>query len=136
MLTVKFFVIYFTTLLLCINHSISGPIQDLQTWLTVDFGSRLPLNSQTFSNTSLTQAQSDSAKIMLWNDEIELIKLEGAAQWNKKNLVDDNGFKMPFKYKKYGEKPADGWDFYISMHGGGATSAKINNQQWENQMRL
>jgi predicted esterase len=43
---------------------------------------------------------------------------------------------MKFKAITYGEKPADGRSLYISMHGGGATHKRVNDQQWDNQIRL
>ena len=43
---------------------------------------------------------------------------------------------MKFDYRTYGEKPAGGWDFYISMHGGGGAPAQVNESQWRNQVRL
>lgn len=43
---------------------------------------------------------------------------------------------MKFDYRTYGEKPAAGWDFYISMHGGGGAPAQVNESQWRNQVRL
>ncbi len=43
---------------------------------------------------------------------------------------------MKFDYRTFGEKPAAGWDFYISMHGGGGAPAQVNESQWRNQVRL
>ena len=43
---------------------------------------------------------------------------------------------MPFLYKEFGEKPADGYSLYISLHGGGSAPKEVNDQQWQNQIRL
>lgn len=43
---------------------------------------------------------------------------------------------MPLHWSVYGEKPADGYALYISLHGGGQTESKVNDGQWENQKRL
>lgn len=43
---------------------------------------------------------------------------------------------MRFMYKKFGEKPDDGYSLYISLHGGGSTPSQVNDQQWQNQIRL
>jgi predicted esterase len=38
--------------------------------------------------------------------------------------------------KTFGETPPDGRSLWISMHGGGETPTRINDQQWQNQIRL
>ena len=43
---------------------------------------------------------------------------------------------MPFDYRVFGNKPADGRSLYISMHGGGGTTTEKNDQQWQNQITL
>lgn len=44
-------------------------------------------------------------------------------------LTDDNNF-MILHWSILGEKPADGYALYISLHGGGGAPAKINDMQW------
>ncbi len=36
----------------------------------------------------------------------------------------------------FGAAPADGRSLWISMHGGGGAPAQVNDQQWQNQIRL
>ncbi|MBT3469833.1 MAG: alpha/beta hydrolase [Opitutae bacterium] len=56
-------------------------------------------------------------------------------EWSTKSVkIGDK--VMKFDYRTFGEKPAAGWDFYISMHGGGGAPAHINESQWRNQIRL
>lgn len=43
---------------------------------------------------------------------------------------------MPYEFITYGEKPEGGHSLYISLHGGGGTTAKVNDRQWKNQIRL
>lgn len=38
--------------------------------------------------------------------------------------------------KTFGDAPADGRSLWISMHGGGGAPARVNDQQWRNQIRL
>ena len=47
-----------------------------------------------------------------------------------------NGVSMPLWRTVYGDKPADGYSLFISLHGGGGTTQEVNNQQWENQKYL
>ncbi len=56
-------------------------------------------------------------------------------EWESRVLINGD-YKMPFDYKLFGEKPADGRALYISMHGGGGTKAEVNDQQWKNQKVL
>ena len=57
------------------------------------------------------------------------------AEWDSMKLV-YNDKELRFKYRKFGEKPPQGWSLYISMHGGGNTAPEMNNQQWQNQINL
>ena len=50
--------------------------------------------------------------------------------------IDIGDRSMPFMFRKYGEKPADGYSLYISLHGGGSAPKEVNDQQWQNQIRL
>ena len=43
---------------------------------------------------------------------------------------------MPFYYQTFGDEPSDGRSLFISLHGGGATTAAGNDQQYENQKHL
>ncbi|MCU0796759.1 MAG: dienelactone hydrolase family protein [Akkermansiaceae bacterium] len=43
---------------------------------------------------------------------------------------------MRWLEKTFGEAPADGRSLWISMHGGGGAPAQVNDQQWQNQIRL
>ncbi len=51
-------------------------------------------------------------------------------------VLKSGDYEMPFECYVNGDMPEDGYPLYISMHGGGGTTAEANNQQWENQKRL
>lgn len=63
------------------------------------------------------------------------LKKDFQTQWQNETLVLGE-YQLKFKYKKFGEKPPEGWSLYISMHGGGGAPAKVNDQQWQNQIKL
>ena len=65
----------------------------------------------------------------------EKAKIEFQSQWDSLTLT-LNDKELKFKYKKFGQKPEQGWSFYISMHGGGNAPPELNDQQWENQINL
>src|SRR5690606_7716328 len=60
---------------------------------------------------------------------------KASLDWKAKQLQYKE-FTLKFDYKVFGEKPADGRSLYISLHGGGGTSAAVNDQQWKNQIGL
>ncbi|WP_214070673.1 alpha/beta hydrolase [Mucilaginibacter sp. dw_454] len=62
-------------------------------------------------------------------------KTKADAEWAAKQIQYKN-FTMKFTTQIFGDKPADGRSLYISLHGGGGTTTKENDQQWENQKRL
>lgn len=47
-----------------------------------------------------------------------------------------NGKILKFKTSTYGDKPSSGRSLYISMHGGGAAMAAVNDEQWDNQVSM
>ncbi len=46
------------------------------------------------------------------------------------------GKVLKYQYRTLGEKPEGGHSLYISMHGGGGAPARVNDQQWSNQVKL
>ncbi len=56
-------------------------------------------------------------------------------EWDSCKITID-GITMPFWIKTFGEKPADGYSMYISLHGGGNCPAEVNDGQYENQKVL
>ena len=56
--------------------------------------------------------------------------------YHRQRTLTHNGVTMPLWWVTYGEKPADGYSLFISLHGGGGTTQETNNQQWENQKYL
>ncbi|WP_285058844.1 dienelactone hydrolase family protein [Pedobacter ginsengisoli] len=78
---------------------------------------------------ALEMASSEYAK------QVELQKPALLTDWEQKQ-VSFGDYQMKFSYRILGDKPADGRSLYISLHGGGNTSAKANDQQWKNQISL
>jgi hypothetical protein len=54
----------------------------------------------------------------------------------KNCVLKDGKLEMPFYYKTFGKKPANGRSLWISLHGGGGAPKKVNDSQWENQKKL
>jgi len=119
----------------------TAPIEALRQYLQEDPKHRPPLSEKHFARQPLTKAEAESAAELLWNYHREQIIAE------RKKMIDDRvltirlglgtlKLRMAFDYTIYG-KPVDGMrSLYISLHGGGATSPEVNDQQWENQKKL
>ncbi len=87
------------------------------------------------ADAGLTRAQAEKTKASLWRAHHDRIRNERADEMKAKSItIGDH--KMRFDYKKYGNKPKDGWSLVISMHGGGGAPARVNESQWKNQVRL
>jgi hypothetical protein len=48
-----------------------------------------------------------------------------------KNVVKSADRESPFKWRKVGREPKDGWALVVAMHGGGGTTKDVNDSQWE-----
>jgi poly(3-hydroxybutyrate) depolymerase len=84
---------------------------------------------------SLTRQEADAARARLWAQHAERVRAERAHEMKARKLTDGK-LEMPFAYQVFGDKPRAGRSLLISMHGGGGTPKRVNDQQWENQKRL
>lgn len=85
--------------------------------------------------TPLTKDDAKSAEDLIQAWVTGHIRVERVAEM-KKRVMTLGQLSMPFFYRSFGKKPKTGWSLYISMHGGGKTTARVNDLQWENQKRL
>jgi hypothetical protein len=83
----------------------------------------------------LTKKQAADLAVAAYTNQIALQKPALAAEWTEKQ-VSFGDYHMKFEYRIRGQKPLDGRSLYISLHGGGNTSAEANDQQWKNQISL
>jgi len=133
--SVKIRRLLFLLLGVAMTASWADPIQELQTYLATKRESRAAIATMPFYRTPLTKAQALEARELLWKDQVEVVTRTQKAAWDAGEFS-HNGFKMPFKYKVFGTQPARGRALFISMHGGGSTTADVNDQQWSNQQLL
>lgn len=66
---------------------------------------------------------------------LEEVRGENHEAWRNGEFRLDS-LRMPVLYRVFGEAPDDGRSLYISMHGGGNAPKVVNDQQWQNQIRL
>jgi predicted esterase len=112
-----------------------GISQSLEEWLTKPIEEREPLESLDFSKESLTKSQAENVTTLFFQDRQATSLNEHGQQWNDRVFY-YNGHIMPFYYQIFGNKPPEGRSLFISLHGGGGTTAAINDQQYENQKHL
>ena len=83
----------------------------------------------------LTKAEAGALVKRLSEELFQELKETRQAEWEAKS-IELNGLKMKFDYRTFGEQPANGHSLFISMHGGGGAPARVNEQQWLNQIGL
>jgi hypothetical protein len=114
---------------------LNAQVSTLQNWLSIPFEVRPPIMSQAFARLTISRVQSDSVIQLLKNDHQSRLEAEYGNQWDNRKLM-LNEFQMPFYYQVFGDQPADGRSLFISLHGGGGTTAVVNDQQYQNQQHL
>ena len=83
----------------------------------------------------LSKAEVERAVILLTEMKVEEERDSRASELNAKSIqLGDK--KLRWLEKTFGDAPADGRSLWISMHGGGGAPPRVNDQQWQNQIRL
>ncbi len=116
------------------SESISG----LRSWLQaheLNDESLDAVSAQPIATSAMSKQDAEAASQLLWSARAEFLKSDYKAEFDARELVIGE-LKMPFWYKTFGDAPAGGRSLFISMHGGGGTTAAVNDQQYENQKRL
>ncbi|MFO0812355.1 MAG: hypothetical protein U0796_04000 [Gemmatales bacterium] len=119
--------------LLCLLPS-DDVLQSWKHWLQAS-SPRPALEVQAWSRVPLSRHQAQAAQVLLVDQQQARLREERAEEWKQKQ-IDLNQLTMRFAVHVYGEKPAQGRSLYISLHGGGNSGQRVNNQQWENQKKL
>jgi hypothetical protein len=118
-----------------LHESSSLSMQGLNEWLAQERSARRPLEEQGFAAAPLTRADALTAFERLWDDYADGVREALQNEWENK-VIDIGRLSMKFDYRILGRKPKDGRDLYLSFHGGGGTTAAVNDAQWKNQITL
>ncbi len=110
-------------------------LRQLDDYVSSDANALDELTSQDFATTPLTRQQCVAAERSLWAAYRNQIRHERAKE-HAANVVQVDGISMKYRKRRYEEPPAGGYSLVISMHGGGGTTARVNDQQWQNQIGL
>ncbi|HQR07454.1 MAG TPA: dienelactone hydrolase family protein [Gemmatales bacterium] len=128
----------FAGLLVLLGWSVQAgadPVAGLTEWLKQPVEQRGKLEEQAFASVSLTKEQAAKARQLLAEDEVQEVRKSRVEEWNNRAITLGT-LTMKFDVKVFGDKPAGGRSLFISMHGGGNSGSKVNDQQWDNQKRL
>lgn len=100
----------------------------------------------TIANASCIAGDNDGVlKTGMTETEAERTRMEVISEWKKAQLqnlepnlqnlfvTDGEGNRMKFLVSEYGQEPEGGHSLWISLHGGGGTTAAANDSQWQNQ---
>ena len=115
--------------------SAAPPVDQLKAWIATRRAQRPDLAHQPFATVPLSKADAAAAQQLLWSDHVADVKATRRQEWNDRAItIGDQTLKLLVRH--FGAKPAGGWNLFISMHGGGGAPAAVNDQQWQNQIRL
>ena len=121
---------------LCLQQAAQGPaIEALQKWDSSNSAKIEELVNQEFANKALSSAEAAKAAAILEQKWLKNAQ-QNYTQALNDNVITHNNLTLKFVKLVLGEKPADGYSLYISMHGGGSAPSRVNDQQWANQIRL
>jgi hypothetical protein len=110
-------------------------ISALKDWLAQPRNQRADLATLPFAAAPLTREQAAEAKQLLWTDHVADIKEGRQKEWDDKAIT-VGSHTLKLLEKTFGTRPKNGWNLFISMHGGGNAPAAVNDQQWQNQIKL
>lgn len=116
------------------NANAPDPVAALRSYLAQAPDKRGDLDPAVL-NAPLTRAQAQAAQKLLVDDWRKRVKATRGKVLSQGAITVD-GTTMRFVAKTFGKKPASGRSLYISLHGGGAAPAEVNDQQWRNQQSM
>ncbi|WP_069658311.1 alpha/beta hydrolase family protein [Arcticibacter eurypsychrophilus] len=93
------------------------------------------VNPRLTQDVALTKKQAEELSSSLMKQKMQELKTSLQPDWESQ-VIHQGIHEMKFQYKIYGNQPADGRSLFISMHGGGNASVELNDQQWNNQIKL
>lgn len=87
------------------------------------------------AESGISRADADRRLGELWAERLAELRGERAAEMEARQF-ELEGKTLRWEERVFGAAPTNGHSLWISMHGGGGTAARVNDQQWRNQVRL
>jgi hypothetical protein len=128
-------VISISAVLVFVSLGLAAEPAGLRAWLEKPRAERPELAKEAFAKRALSKEEAAEARRMLWEDHVARVRAERQKEWDEK-VVAGEKHTMKLLTKTFGTKPPNGWNLFISMHGGGNGPAPMNDQQWRNQIEL
>jgi poly(3-hydroxybutyrate) depolymerase len=113
-------------------------VKALTAWMEMPQGVRKPVGEAPFARTPLTREDAAAAKELLWKTRLAELRTARKAEMDAKSIT-LGGLTMKYEVKSFGDPaapPPEGRSLFISLHGGGAAPAAVNESQWRNQIQL
>ncbi len=111
----------------------SPTVDALREWLDLP-GNRRPADAEVLSR-ALSKAEAERVLPMIAADRMAELASERTTEIDKKELSLE-GKTLRWLEKEFGKAPVGQRSLWISMHGGGGAPKAVNDQQWQNQIRL
>ncbi len=111
-------------------ESLSPALAELEAWLAKPAAERGDAPA-----TPLTRDEAAKARTRLAQVRLEQLRAERADELEKKELA-TAGVTLRWLEKRFGDAPEGSRSLWISMHGGGGAPQEVNDQQWQNQIKL
>ena len=83
----------------------------------------------------LSRAEAEALVQEAWQSRCEVLRDERAAELEAM-AIEAGDHELRLMEREFGEAPEGGRSLWISMHGGGGAPPELNDQQWQNQIRL
>ena len=111
-------------------EALSPALAELEAWLAKPAAERGDAPA-----TPLTRDEAAKARTRLAQVRLEQLRAERADELEKKELA-TAGVTLRWLEKRFGDAPEGSRSLWISMHGGGGAPKEVNDQQWQNQIKL
>ena len=103
----------------------------VEEWLAMEPGKR----ADAIPKDSLSKTEADEVVSMVM-DQLSRESRDSFSEELEQRVIKAAGKEMKYLEKSFGEAEAGKRSLWISMHGGGGAPARVNDQQWQNQIRL
>jgi len=111
----------------------SATVDALREWLDLPTNRR-PADAAVLSQ-ALSKIEAERVLPMVAADRMAELAADRTPEVDKKELVFE-GKTLRWLEKEFGKAPVGQRSLWISMHGGGGAPKQVNDQQWQNQIRL
>lgn len=97
---------------------------------------KVPDNGGLSELTGLSREEAEDVRERIISDWKAGLKDEMEHNLDRLYVEDNDHHRMRFLVDVYGEEPEGGHSLWISLHGGGGTTAAMNDGQWKNQQEM